>query len=119
VEWWRGRLELAERGYRGLGDPGRFHVVCLDELVWGEREATYAALASFLALEDEPGMRGFFEEEMSAGAAHRERWREGLDEDEQEAVELRYREVLDEIEAEGYHCAEVLRRSYGRGAVAG
>jgi len=115
VEWWEGRLALAERGYRGLGEPSRLHVTCLDELVWGDREATYERLLGFLRLDDEPGMRRFFEEEMNADAAHRERWREGLSEAEQEAVSRRYAEALDRIEADGYHCAEPLRRNYERG----
>jgi hypothetical protein len=115
VEWWEGRLALAELGYQQLGDPGRLHVTCLDELVWGDREATYDGLLGFLDLEDEPGMRRFFDEEMNADAAHRERWREGLDEAEQEAVEHRYAEALDRIEADHYHCAEPLRRNYERG----
>ena len=47
VEWWEGRLALAERGYRGLTDPSKLHAVCLDELVWGDREASYAGLRGF------------------------------------------------------------------------
>ena len=35
-------------------------------------------MLAYLGLEDEPAMRAFFEEEMSASAAHKERWREGL-----------------------------------------
>jgi hypothetical protein len=119
VEWWEGRLALAERGYQSLGAPGRLHVTCLDELVWGDREATYEGLLDFLDLEDEPATRRFFDEEMNAGAANRERWREGLDEAEQEAVSRRYAEVLDRIEADGYHCAEPLRRNFQRAALAG
>jgi hypothetical protein len=118
VEWWEGRLALAELGYSRLGDPGRVHVTCLDELVWGDREATYAGLLEFLELDDEPEMRRFFEEEMNADAANRERWRQGLDEAEQEAVSKRYAEALDRVEADGYHCAAPLRRNYERAALA-
>jgi hypothetical protein len=119
IDWWQGRLALAEQGYRGLGDPDRIHVTCLDELVWGDRERTYEALLGFLRLDDDPGMRSFFEREMNADAAHRARWREGLTAEEQELVERSYAEALDRIEAEGYHCAEPLRRSYERPAVPG
>ena len=49
VEWWEGRLALAERGYRGLSEPSKLHAVCLDELVWGDREASYGALRDFPA----------------------------------------------------------------------
>ena len=59
-------------------------------------------------------MREFFETEMSADAAHRERWRKGLDEAEQERITELYEATLERLEAEGYHCAPVLRRSYER-----
>jgi hypothetical protein len=119
IEWWEGRLRMAETGARALGDPGRLHVVCLDELVWGDRDASYDGLRSFLEVEDEPAMRAFFEEEMSADAAHRERWREGHTEDEQRAIEAAYEAALARIERDGFHCAEILRRSFERSAVAG
>jgi hypothetical protein len=51
---------------------------------------------------------------MNAGAAHRERWREGLDPESQADIVRRYEAELDRLEAEGYHCAAVLRRSYER-----
>ena len=88
----------------------------LDELVWGDREATYAGLLGFLGIDDEPGMRGFFDREMNAGAAHRERWRQGHDEAEQAAITAAYALALERIEREGYHCAELLRRSFERTA---
>ena len=58
-------------------------------------------------------MREFFDAEMSADAAHRERWRKGLDAEAAEIIRL-YEAALDRLEAEGYHCAPVLRRSYER-----
>ena len=120
IEWWEGRLRLAEAGVRGLdGAAERLHAVSLDELVWGDRDATYAGLLDFLGIADEPGMRGFFEREMSAGAAHRERWREGHTEAEQNAIAAAYEAALGRIEREGFHCAGVLRRSYERAALAG
>ena len=114
VEWWEGRLALAEAGYRGLPDRSRLHAVCLDELVWGDRERSYSELLAFAGLSDEPAMRAFFDGEMNAQNAHRERWREGLEVDEQEAVVAGYEAALRRIETEDYHCAELLRRNYER-----
>jgi hypothetical protein len=114
VEWWQGRLALAERGYRSLEDRSRLHAVCLDELVWGDREPSYSALRAFCGLDDNPAMRSFFDDEMNASNAHRERWREGLDASQQAAVIARYEQALATIEAEGYHCAGLLRRNYER-----
>jgi hypothetical protein len=119
VEWWEGRLSLAEAGVRGLeASDERLATISLDELVWGDREGSYSHLLGFLELDDEPAMRAFFDREMNAGAAHRERWREGLDAEDQAAVDTAYRAALDRIEREGYSCAAVLRRSYERAAAA-
>ena len=47
IEWWEGRLRLAEEGVRALDDAGeRLHTVCLDELVWGDRDASYEGMRS-------------------------------------------------------------------------
>ena len=122
IDWWEGRLRLAEGGVRGLdgGDGERLHAVCLDELVWGDREASLrGAPRRSSGSPTSPAMRAFFDEEMSAEAAHRERWREGPTEPEQEAIVAAYEAALDRIEREGFHCAELLRRSYERSAVAG
>ncbi len=118
IDWWEGRLRLAEEGARALQDPSRLHTVSLDELVWGDREASYEGLRSFLGMEEEPDMRAFFDERMSADAANRERWREGHTPAEQEAIVAAYEASLDRIERDGFHCAALLRRSFERAAVA-
>ena len=88
--------------------------VSLDELVGGDREATYARLLEFLELSDEPPMREFFESEMTPENAHRDRWREGLSEPEQAEVATAYETALDRIAGEGYLSAPLLRRVYER-----
>ena len=116
IEFWADRLRQAERGVRGLdpADRGRLRVISLDELVWSDREGAYGELCEFLGISDEPAMHEFFDAEMSADAAHRERWRKGLDADEQAEIVRRYEAALERLEAEDYHCAPVLRRSYER-----
>jgi hypothetical protein len=116
IEFWADRLRQAEEGVRGLepADRERLRVIGLDELVWSDREAAYSELREFLGIDDEPAMREFFESEMSADAAHRERWRKGLSQAEQAEITRLYESELDRLEAEGYHCAPVLRRSYER-----
>jgi len=114
IEFWADRLRQAERGVRGLdpADRERLRVISLDELVLSDRDGAYAELCDFLGVEDEPAMREFFDAEMNADAAHRERWRKGLDEAEQEEIVELYERTLERLEAEDYHCAPVLRRSY-------
>jgi hypothetical protein len=119
IDWWERRLRLAEAGARELGAWERLHAVSLDELVWGDREASYAGLLEFLGIADEPSMRRLFEDGMSADAAHRERWREGLSEADQRATVAAYEAALERIEDEGFHCAGLLRRSYQLPAPAG
>ena len=116
IDFWADRLRQAEEGVRGLGDGDRerLHVISLDELVQSDREAAYAELLEFLGVDDELAMREFFETEMTADAAHRERWRKGLDEAEQERITDLYEHTLERLEAEDYHCAPVLRRAYER-----
>ncbi len=116
IDFWADRLRQAEEGVRGLsdGDRRRLHVISLDELVQSDREQTYGELLEFLGIDDEPAMREFFDTEMTADAAHRERWRKGLDEAEQERIIDMYETTLERLEAEDYHCAPVLRRSYER-----
>jgi Sulfotransferase family len=116
IEFWADRLRQAEEGVRGLdeADRARLQVTSLDDLVWGDRDAAYADLLSFLGVADEAAMREFFEEKMNADAAHRERWREGLDEAAQAEITHIYEATLDRLEREGYHCAPALRRSYER-----
>jgi hypothetical protein len=116
IRFWEDRLRQAEEGVRRLdpADRSRLRVISLDELVWSDREGAYAELLEFLGVGDEPRMRAFFEAEMSASAAHRERWREGLDPESQADIVRRYEEALERLEAEDYHCAAVLRRSYER-----
>ena len=90
-------------------------MISLDELVWSDREGAYGELLEFLGVADEPAMRAFFEAEMSADAAHRERWREGLDAESAGARSCAAtRRRSTGSSAEDYHCAPVLRRSYER-----
>lgn len=111
LRWWEGRLRKIEAGVREL-PPGKLHTVSLDEIVAGDREAVYSGLLEFLELDDEPEMRRFFEDEMSASNAHKERWREGLTEDAQGALVREYEHTLQRLEREGFHCAPELRRAY-------
>jgi hypothetical protein len=114
IDFWADRLERAEAGVRGLSpaDRARLHLMSLDELVWSDRERAYGELLEFLGIDDEPGMRQFFDREMTAEAANRERWREGLDAGEQWEVTAHYEATLTKLARERYHCALLLRRTY-------
>ena len=113
LRWWEGRLRKIEAGVREM-PAEKLLTISLDELVAGDRERDYGRLLTFLELDDEPAMREFFDEEMSASAAHKERWREGLSPEAQVALERDYEKTLERLEREGFHCALELRRAYSR-----
>jgi hypothetical protein len=111
LRWWEGRLRRIEAGVRDIPQD-KLLTVSLDELVAGDREGVYNRLLEFLELDDEPAMRSFLEDEMSADNAHKERWREGLSPEAQTALVTEYEKTLDRLEREGFHCAPELRRAY-------
>ncbi|HEX2435222.1 MAG TPA: sulfotransferase [Solirubrobacterales bacterium] len=115
VEWWEGRLRRIDEAVKEI-PPERLTVVSLDELVYGDRERTYRELLDGVGFEDELEMRAYFETKMSPERAHRERWRKGLSEDEQETYMRRYVDALERLERDGVHCAPLLRHTLERAA---
>ena len=115
IDWWADRLRAIEGGVRGEEDGAsyalpreRLCVVVLDDLVSGERDGTYAGLLEFLGIEDDPRMRGFFDEEMSAESAHRARWRDEVGRLGRRRVERKYERTLEALDGEGNHVARPL-----------
>ena len=117
IDWWEGRLRRIDEAAREV-PPDRLLVISLDDLAYGDRERSYSRLLDFLELEDEPGMREYFQREVTAQNAHRDRWRDGLDPDAQEELRRHYERALDRLAAEGVHCAPELQRTYERERVA-
>lgn len=113
IEWWAERLRRIDAAVRELPDD-RLLTISLDELAYGARERTYARLLDFLELDDEPAMREYFETEVTAEAAHRERWRQGLSPQDQDRVQALYESTLSRMSDDGVHCAPELLRSYER-----
>jgi hypothetical protein len=115
IEWWEGRLRRIDEAVQEI-PPDRLTVVSLDELVYGDRERTYRELLEGVGFEDELEMRSYFETKMSPERAHRERWRKGLTEDEQETYMRRYVDAVERLERDGVHCAGLLRHTLERTA---
>jgi hypothetical protein len=113
IEWWEGRLRRIDEAVKEI-PPDRLTVVSLDELVYGDRERTYRELLAGVGLEDELEMRSYFETKMSHERAHRERWRKGLSEDDQETYMRRYVEALERLDRDEVHCAGLLRHTLER-----
>lgn len=121
IGWWADRLRAIERGVRGSEDgaafsipAGRFQVVLLDDLVGSERERVYSGLLEFLGVEDEPGIRSFFEREMTSESAHVGRWRHELRPPSRIYVQRRYERTVAALERERNHAAPSLRAALER-----
>jgi hypothetical protein len=121
IDWWADRLRAIDEGVRGEEDgaafalpPERLCVVVLDDLVEGDREATYARLVEFVGADDDGRMRAFFERDMSPANAHLSRWREGLGRVGRLRVERKYGRVLAALEREQNHVAKPLIDAYER-----
>ena len=115
IDWWADRLRSIERGVRGEEDGApyaiaddRFRVVLLDDLVAGDREASFRGLLGFLGLEDEPGIRDFFDREVTPEAAHLGRWRTELGTAGRARVRRRYERTVEALAREGNHAAPAL-----------
>jgi hypothetical protein len=111
IDWWAQRLRRIDTAAREI-PPERLHVISLDELAYGDRERTYGRLLDFLELDDEPGIREYFERHVTAENAHRDRWRDGLDPDAQEELQRHYERTLERLAGDGVHCAPELQRTF-------
>jgi hypothetical protein len=113
IDWWAERLSRIDEAAREI-PPERLLVISLDELAYGDRELQYGRLLDFLELDDEQPMREYFDREVTAENAHRDRWQDGLSPAAREELRRHYERTLDRLAAEGVHCAPELRRTYER-----
>lgn len=100
IIWWADTLREADRGARQLR-PGQATVFQLEDFVVHRREESYERLIQFLEIDDEPGMRSFFETRVIAKSAHIERWKKGLSPAEQAELMQLYETVLKDLHREG------------------
>jgi hypothetical protein len=113
LAWWEERLRRIDAAARRL-PPERLLTISLDELAYGDRDGTYRRLLEFLELDDEPGIRAYFDRHVTAENAHRERWRTGLSDEDQEELRRRYEETLERLAGDRVGGAAELRRAYER-----
>ncbi|MEO7198574.1 MAG: sulfotransferase [Solirubrobacterales bacterium] len=114
LEWWEGRIRRIEEGIRAVGAE-RVYAVSLDDLVTDDgRRRSYAGLRRFAGLGSESDMLDYFQGRVKVRNAHTERWREAVPERRQAEVDVRYEEILERLEAEGAHCAPLLRGVHER-----
>jgi hypothetical protein len=86
LAWWADALIEIHRSIE-RADPGRVRTFRLESLVGPDREKHYAALVDFLGRDPDPGMRRYFDRELTAERSHPGSWREGLDASEQSRID--------------------------------
>lgn len=118
ITWWERRLRAIDEGARAIPEEALLEL-SLDELLEGPRRGVLGPITRFVGVRPSPNVRRFYRGQMTPAHANVERWRRGLSERRAQAIERRYREVLDRLEADGVTCAPLLRRTYERRAQAG
>jgi Sulfotransferase family len=111
IEWWEARIRRIDEGAKAIPE-GRFLEIGLEDLLTPPRKRVGKEVALFAGVRLGRKMRRFFWGTMDTGAANTARWREGLKESELEAIDRKYAETLERLEADGITCAPILRRSY-------
>lgn len=103
IDWWQKRLR---ESYAGISTVpvDRLLIVRLEDLVVHARESTYQRVLHFLELEDDPGMRRFFDRRMPADRARPDSWRSRVPNP--VAFEAAYERARDALLADGLDPAE-------------
>lgn len=116
LEWWEARIRAIDEGVRAAG-ADRVFAVSLDDLVAEDgRRRSYSQLRRFAGLPAERDMLDYFQGRVKVRNAHTERWREAVPARRQAEVDARYERILEDLEADGVHCAAILRRVRDRSA---
>ena len=97
---WNLHLRRADASVREL-PPERVLTMRLEELVLTKREQSFAALLAFLELDEDEAIRSTFDTQLTAENGHLGRWRVDLSGPERDELDRRYREVLDQMAADG------------------
>jgi hypothetical protein len=100
LAWWARRIRAADASM-AAADPGRVHTVRLEELVHLDRDATLRELLGTLDYRDDEAVWRGFATQIDASRGHVGRWRETVDVDQRDAFAGRYRELIEEMAAEG------------------
>jgi hypothetical protein len=93
LAWWADQLIRIHEANERV-DAARVITMRVESLVGPRRESEYNRLLDFLGRQPDPGMRAFFDDRITVGRSHPERWRMGLEPAEQERIVKLYDEQL-------------------------
>lgn len=97
IFWWRNRIIESHQALSSI-PSANYIEVDLENFAAYDRDYQYQRILTFLGVEDDPAMRDFFDQEVSAGRIMKRSWREAFS---HPAVLSKFRKVHAELEAEG------------------
>lgn len=100
LEWWRWRVLQSHQAMQALPRE-QSHTVIFEELVSTHRDERLSELFGFLGFEVAPEVRQYFENTVTAGRAHGQRWKRDVPADMMPAFERTYAEMHEQLTAEG------------------
>lgn len=106
MEWWADEMIAIGRAEANV-PADRLLRMRIESLVGPNRDAAYQRLCTFLGIDDDPGMRAFFDESVTGRKARRGRWRNERDEAELAEIEKLYEAALSRLEEAGVKLEEV------------
>jgi arsenate reductase (thioredoxin) len=113
LRWFERRIRRIEDGARQI--PGeKLFQVSLEEILTPPRHEAARAVVGFIGVRFGRRMRRYFYAKMDLWSANTERWREGISERKQRAIDERYEAMLDRLEADNVSSAPILRNVYER-----
>jgi hypothetical protein len=98
--WWADNLIEIHRSIK-RADPARVRTFRLESLVGPARETHYAALVDFLGRDPDPGMRAYFDRELTSERSHSDSWRDGLDPAQQSRIDELYDREVERLARHG------------------
>ena len=98
LEWWARKLERAFAGCEAL-PADRVLVLQMEDLIERDRDRQYGRLLAFLDLEDDAGMRAYFDSQITPERAHIGRWRTEVPADRLASFEAHYRKLVEVLGA--------------------
>ena len=97
---WERRMLMTHQAIAAAA-PGRVLVVDLFDLVVRARQATLTQLLDFIGVPPSDALQTWFDQEMSADAAHMGRWRSGFDADTTARIDSEYAAITERLASQG------------------
>jgi hypothetical protein len=113
IAWFEKRIRRIDAGARQIPDDRLFQV-SLEDILTPPRHDAARDVTRFVGVRFGRRMRRYFYGKMDLHNANTERWRDGISERKQNAIEGRYERTLESLEADGVTCAPILRAVFDR-----